>query len=231
LIIKSVNFDNLKSGIVYLQCCVLWQQTPVFGKRNFTKKTMKISKYLTISFFLLFIYSCGIKSYRTFETRVKKINVFSDNEMVCDFSQVIYDNSNSANIYLDFKPTSDAEIVVEGLTGQINWQQQRQIISSPLLLSSINIGIFENGSRGLDSTFKTYSTISNKFKKISGVNNSLLYNINFRDTTLSFIPNDVDKLFIELDINIKSNDKIKHLKKTIELKADKHHYFWIFRDC
>jgi hypothetical protein len=192
---------------------------------------MKIANYLAMVLFSLFIYSCGIKSYRTFETRVDKIEVFSDNEIVCDFSQVIYDNSTSANIYLDFKPTSDAEIVIEGLAGQITWQQHRQIISSPLLLSSINIGIFKNGNRSFDSTFATFSIISNKFKKILGANNSLLYNLKFRDTALSFIPKNVDKLFIELNINIKSNDKIKQFKKTIELKADKHHYFWILRDC
>ena len=192
---------------------------------------MKLIHYLHLGLLLILYSSCGVESYRTFETGTDKIQVFNDKEIGCDFSQVIYDNSSTTNIYLNFKPKKNIQIEIEDITVQINWQQNKKVIASPLTLSSINVGMFEKDYSGQDSTFKSYSTICDSFKIISSVENSLLYNIEFSDTSLSFIPKDVDRIYIELNIKIKSEQVIKQFKKMIELKSNTHHYFWLFRDC
>ena len=191
----------------------------------------KAFRHIFTGLFLLLLCSCGIKSYRTFESGSAKIQVFNDSEIKCEFSQVIYDNSSTANIYLDFQTTSTTATQIENVSGQFKWEQNGQIVSSPFHLTSIYIGVFKDGHSISDSTFQLTSFIPDNFKNVSGTNHSLLYNLEFGDTTFKFIPSDVSKIFIKLDIEIKSGEKVKQYKKTIEVSEDKHHYFWFLRDC
>ena len=203
---------------------------PTFEKQ-IAKTKMKLINYILLGLLLILYSSCGVETYRTFETGTDKVQVFNDKEIGCDFSQVIYDNSSTTNIYINFKPKRNTQIEIEDIAIQINWRQNDKVIKSPLTLSSINIGMFEKDYSGQDSTFKSYSTICDKFKKILSKDNSLLYNLEFSDTSLSFIPKDVDRIYIELNIKIKSEQVMKQFNKKIELKSNTHHYFWIFRDC
>lgn len=195
-------------------------------------KTKATYRQLIGGLILLLLSSCGIKSYRTFG-QDKKTNVFSDELIECDFSQVIYDNSSEANVYIDFKAKTDNKVEITNVSGQINWFQKGNQIPCSKTLTSTTVRLFQNDKSIADSTFWTNQFITDRLKTISGTGNSLLYVLEFRDTTFKFIPKTVDLMTVDLIINTKSQTtgKLDEHKKTIKLNANKHHYFWFLRDC
>lgn len=181
---------------------------------------------------LLLLSSCGIKSYRTFGQENEETDVFSDQYIDCKFSQVIYDNSPDANVYIDFKAKTENEVEITSISGQLNWLQNDKQIDCPQILTSTTVRLFQNDQSIADSTFWTNQLITDRFKTISGTGNSLLYVLEFSDTTFKFVPETVDQMTVELIIHTKSKatGKLDEHKKTIKLNADKHHYFWFLRD-
>ena len=195
------------------------------------KTTTAYRQFISGLLFLL-LSSCGIKSYRTFGQENEKIEVYSDNFIDCNFSQVIYDNSSDANIYIDFKAKSDNEVEITNVSGQLNWFQNDKQIDCPQILTSTTVRLFQNDQSIADSTFRTNQIIPEHFKTIAGTGNSLLYVFEFSDTTYKFVPSAVDQMTVDLIIRTKSKltGKIDEYKRTIKLNADKHHYFWFLRD-
>ncbi|PVY36077.1 hypothetical protein [Pontibacter virosus] len=181
---------------------------------------------------LLLLSSCGIESYRTFGPENGKTEVCSDQFVDCNFSQVIYDNSSDANIYLDFKAKTKDEIEITNVSGHLKWFEKGKEINCPQVLTSIAVRLFQKEKNVADSTFLPNQLIPGRFKTISGTENSLLYELEFSDTTYKFVPTTVDKMAVNLVIRTKatSTGKLYEHRKTIKLNANKHHYFWFLRD-
>jgi hypothetical protein len=195
-------------------------------------KTTTAYRQFISGLLLLLLSSCGIKSYRTFGLENEKIEVYSDNFIDCKFSQVIYDNSSDANVYIDFKAKTDNEVEIISVSGQLNWFQNDKKYDCPQVLTSTTVRLFQNDQSIADSTFRINQIIPERFKTISGTGNSLLYVFEFSDTTYKFVPSTVDQMTVDLIISTKSKStgKLDVYKKTIKLNADKHHYFWFLRD-
>ena len=179
----------------------------------------------------LLLSSCGVESYRTFGSENEK-EVCSNQLVDCNFSQVIYDNSSDSNIYLDFKAKTDNEIEISHVSGQLKWFVKGKEIDCPQVLTSIAVRLFQREKNVADSTFRPNQLIPERFKTISGTGNSLLYELEFSDTTFKFVPATVDQMAVNLVIKTKatSTGKLYEHRKTIKLNADKHHYFWFLRD-
>ena len=196
------------------------------------KKTTTYGQFIS-GLLILLISSCGIKSYRTFGPENGKTDVYSDKFIDCECSQVIYDNSSDANVYLDFKAKTDNEVEITNVSGQLKWFQHGKQIDCPQILTSTTVRLFQNHQSISDSTFRTNQLIPDRFKTISGTGNSLLYVFEFSDTTFKFVPATVDQMAIDLIISTKTKSTgiLEEHNKTIKLNADKHHYFWFIRDC
>lgn len=156
------------------------------------------------------------KSYGVYNYNEKKI-LFEDNEIECTFSQVIDGSSCASNIYLNFIPKSNITSKIIHIAGKMKWQQDQKSIACPFILCHIGTSIFNNTTQVEDDSFISDSLITDKFKNIAGQNNSLLYNIEFCDTAYKPIPINVDKVIIELEIDINSKGETKHYRKTVDL--------------
>lgn len=196
---------------------------------------MKISLFFSV---LILLFSCGGQTESTKKQEGKNISatpdtiiskyygndtgevqLFNDGEIRCAISQVIDGSSCQADIYLYFTPQSSNETQITNVTGQMKWQYGGKIIPSPFLLSNTSITIFNNGDHVAESSFMANETITKKFKKISGVHNELLYNLKFSDSTYKNIPTYVERVIIDLQIDLATNGKIKQYKKTVDLNA------------
>lgn len=147
----------------------------------------------------------------------EKFIAFEGSEIKCKVSQVIDGVSCMNNIYLDFIPLSNTETVITNITGQMKWQQNGKITPSPFYLTHITPVLNEKEERFDDSSNTSSEFIADKFKKISGVNNSLMYNIEFSDSTYKNIPINVDKVIVDFQIDLTTNGKTKHYNKSIDL--------------
>ncbi len=200
-------------------------------------KTMKSILFFCVS---ILLFSCGGQT----ETKKKQISVpppdtiiskyygndtgevqlFNDGEIRCTISQVIDGSSCQADFYLYFTPQSSNETQITSVTGQMKWLQSGKIYASPFLLSNISIRVFNNDNVVAESSFMSNETITNKFKKISGVHNVLLYILMFSDSTYKNIPTSVEKVIIDLQIDLATNGKIIRHNKTVDLDAKTRKY-------
>ena len=188
-----------------------------------------ILNLLIIHLIILFS-SCGIDSWKTFEMTSSKDTIISEGSFACSFGQVIYD-FDYPDIYLNFTTKSDTVIEIVNCTGQVSWRQAKTTVPSPLKLSSLKVTIFNDTSLGIDSTFKEGSIIPETFKKISGANKTIQYNLQFSDTLTPIIPKNVGKMYFDLTIETLVNGKLKIFKRTVEVDSKSHSHVWFIRDC
>jgi len=87
--------------------------------------------------------------------------------------------------------------------------------TKPLLLSHIGVTIVDNNDMNADSSFSPGEFITEEFKTISGIDKGFTYNLEFFDSTYKSIPKTVNKVMVDLEMDIKSNEKIKHYTKTL----------------
>lgn len=201
-------------------------------------KTVKISLFISV---YILLFSCGGQTESTkvredknisatpdtiiskyYGNDIGQIQLFNDGEIKCDIAQVIDGSSCSADIFLYFIPQSSNETIITNITGQMKWQHDGKIIQSPFLLSNTGITVYNNDHQVAESSFMSNETITEKFKKISGVHNELLYNLKFSDSTYKNIPSYVEKVIIDLQIDLETDGKIKKYKKTVDLDAKIH---------
>jgi len=190
-------------------------------------------KIITVLFIALLFSSCGIKTYSTFGPDYEKTEVYSDLYIDCKLSQVIYDISTTSTVYLDFTSKTNSEIEITSVTGQLKWLIDGRISDSHRTLESIDVGLFKNSRRNVDSTFRIGQVLPIEYKTISKKGNSILFTLEFEDTIPNLIPSDVEKILVELNIRttIKETGQVNEYKKIVYLDREKHHYFWFLRDC
>src|SRR5436190_13914456 len=185
---------------------------------------------LLIVHLIILFSSCGIDSWKTFEMSSSNDTIISERSFACSFGQVIYD-FDYPDIYLNFTAKSDTVIEIVNCTGQVSWRQKKTIVPSPLKLSSLKVTIFSDTSLGIDRTFDVSSIIPDKFKKISGANKTIQYNLQFSDTLAPIIPKNVHKIYFDLTIETSVNGKRKMYKRTVEVDSQSHSDRWFIRDC
>jgi hypothetical protein len=197
------------------------------------KRQQSYRRFFIGGLLVLLLQSCGIKSYRTFGQDDRKVKVYSDELIDCKFSQVIYDHSSDANIYVVFDAKTDNEVELSNVTVLLGWFQKGNKDDRVQDLKSTTVRIFKNGKNIADSTFLSNQIIPDNFKTISGKGNSISYALEFRDTTFKVVPKTVTQMTLNFIINTKSKitGKLDEHKETIKLKMDKHSYFWFLRDC
>ena len=145
--------------------------------------------------------------------------LFNDKGVKCTLSQVIDGSSCAADIFLYFNPQQNILTKIENVTGQMKWQQNGQIIPSPFLLSHISTTLFNNDDKIADTSFTSPKFITEKFKTLSNLSNSLIYNIEFSDSTYKNIPSNVEKVILDLQIEIITNGKKTQYKRSVYLDA------------
>jgi len=189
---------------------------------------MQKSKYFLWGLFVIFFFSCGIKSHRTFEVGKDNLAI-SDSDIICTFGQFITDYFRPL-IYLKFTSKSEAESEVLYLDAKINYEQGGHSTPTSFRPKSIKVGTLMDNKPVNDSSFKSIMEIPGESKSFSGKSEPLLLTIEFEDVNRNDIFRNAEKLFIALNIEIKTNGGVKKYNKTIELKSTGHYHIWFLRD-
>lgn len=157
-----------------------------------------------------------------YETDSEEVQLFREHELKCTASHLIDAASGMPEVNLNFVSLSKTENQIEDINVEMKWNRNGKIIMNPFNSSNINLTVFCNDNLKSTYSFASFGDIEDTLRRVSGVNNTLMYNIKYSDEEYTNIPSDVESIIMIYQIKILSYGKIYHYKKEVILNSAVH---------
>ncbi len=211
------------------------QQTMQHDKKHNQTKLMTNRQIFFNSFIfiiiIIFFSACGIDKSRKFGSIFNEVNIYTDSTLKTTLQAEFYEYINNEELYIDFK-SSKAEIEIQEVNTRLIWLNDNDTvdIKKP---TSTRIELFKNSKFIKRDTIRHNNYVPTDYKNLTDSVNIIYYTIAFLETGYFIIPDNVDKINIDLELkfHFKKTNKVESIKKTISLKEEKKYRFWFLRDC